>query len=427
MGAEETSVAIVEDGILDVDSRQCLGFGSDDILLLFMELLKGIDFPYATLSLSCPLDVNLLTELKERCWTLEDVFELSPQIIDFLVRIPGKSTLSYHFKAHEERMLSPLAYFNPSFIDLPSREASCCQASRYFLSEHDPEVLIVEKTKKQLLAEQSMDEPEENSFVEDSTNLGSSSSMSLFPPIQEQFSSSSNIVSNKCPCCKACYMEETSSRCCCFKEAPRVKSLFTHIKDTHVGQTDLTCQWMGKLTTQCGHSCQSITSMDIHIMRHITEELLPPSSTPMATVKSEKKPCDNIKSELFSLHELIFSAILKHESADRVDKIRKWLGMILLVGNGHQITGFRQMLTKKLSELAWSNKSPLAALSIPSSENESLVSYINLPKDIDIGSLAWKGAGVIARVDASRESWISAKEWDILRMRAVVDRFQHIK
>ncbi|KGG52818.1 hypothetical protein DI09_131p20 [Mitosporidium daphniae] len=430
VGAEETSVAIVEDGILDVDSRQSLGFGSDDILILFMELLKGIDFPYTALSLSCSPDVNLLTELKERCWTLEDATELSTQVVDFLVRIPGRSTASYHFKAHEERIMSPLTYFNPSFIDVPSRAAASLKASQYFLSDQDSEVLMVEKTKKKILAEQIADEQDENSFIEDSINLGSSLSVSLAPCANEQLSASSTITSDTCPCCRACLMKEPSISCCCFQgETPEIKALFNHIASAHMNATDVTCQWIDRNShATCGHFFSSIDNLEIHIMRHITEELFPsPSQAPMAASKSEKKPC-NIKNELSSLHELIFSAILKHENADRIDKIRKWLGMILLVGSGHQIAGFQQMLRKKLSELALSSKSPLASVSMPPSiESESLISYISLPKDIDIGSLAWKGAGVIARVDASRESWISAKEWDVLQMRAVVDRFQHIK
>lgn len=427
MGAEETSIAIVEDGILDIDSRQNLGFGSDDLITLFMELLKGIEFPYTSLSLSCAQDIGLLTELKERCWTLDDSVELSPQIFDFLVRIPGASTLSYHFKAFEERFVAPFTYFSPSFIDLPIHKLTEKFISNYFLSEFDSEVLIAEKTKKQILAEHNniSDELEpENSLSEHSI------STSIH---KDPLTSNSPTNTTKCNYCKKCFLLDTSASCCCFSKEPEIKDLFNHIKEAHFSLPlkDFTCEWISLTNENVPHICNgkqlSWLQLEMHIIRHLKENLNNQSTSSLPTTGTANVEKQSNKNETSSLHESILECILRHENPERIDKIKKWLSMILLVGGGHQISGFRQLLATKLNELATSGKYPSLSTLLMSIENEPLVSTISLPKDIDIMSLAWKGAGVVARVDSSRDTWISSKEWDALRLRAVVDRLPHIK
>jgi hypothetical protein len=59
-----------------------LDYGSDHLISLFASFLKGHDFPHKELNLNNPNDFDLLSELKERTCTLDEV-----QLKDFLMVI----------------------------------------------------------------------------------------------------------------------------------------------------------------------------------------------------------------------------------------------------------------------------------------------------------------------------------------------------
>ncbi|KAG8718047.1 actin-like protein arp8 [Ceratobasidium sp. 394] len=50
------------------------------------------------------------------------------------------------------------------------------------------------------------------------------------------------------------------------------------------------------------------------------------------------------------------------------------------------------------------------------------VQVVPAPKDIDPRVLSWKGAAVLAKLEALNDMWVSGSDWDMLGMRALRER-----
>lgn len=107
LGAQCISVGCVEEGLLLPDALVKLDYGGDDLTRLLHNILKHHNFPYQIpLGLKDPLDFELLNDLRVNLCTLdEEDVGVGAQVYEFFVRRPGKTTLQYHFKVFEERML----------------------------------------------------------------------------------------------------------------------------------------------------------------------------------------------------------------------------------------------------------------------------------------------------------------------------------
>jgi actin-related protein 8 len=107
IGAQCISVGCVEEGLLLPDALVKLDYGGDDLTRLLHNILKHHNFPYQIpLGFKDPLDFELLNDLRVNLCTLdEEDVGVGAQVYEFFVRRPGKTTLQYHFKVFEERML----------------------------------------------------------------------------------------------------------------------------------------------------------------------------------------------------------------------------------------------------------------------------------------------------------------------------------
>ena len=107
MGAEKTSVACVEDGMVIEESRMNLKFGGHDLTDTFTKMMLFDRFNYSDFNLMRRHDFLLAEELKEKYTTMSDE-SISVQQFEFHLRAHGQSTRKYTFKIYDEGMLAPM-------------------------------------------------------------------------------------------------------------------------------------------------------------------------------------------------------------------------------------------------------------------------------------------------------------------------------
>lgn len=96
--------------------RLFISIGGDDITRTFASFLLANKFPYADINLSRAYDWRLAQELKEKWCTMNEA-DISVQVYDFFVRLPGDSTKKYQCKVYDEVFLAPLCLVYPSILN----------------------------------------------------------------------------------------------------------------------------------------------------------------------------------------------------------------------------------------------------------------------------------------------------------------------
>ncbi len=116
IGAQKTSVACVEDGLVIEDSRVNLKFGGFDVTETFIKMLLFDHFPYQEINLRRRYDFLLAEELKQKYCTMSQA-DVSVQSLQLYLRAPDQDTRKYQFRAYDETILAPLGLFEPTIFD----------------------------------------------------------------------------------------------------------------------------------------------------------------------------------------------------------------------------------------------------------------------------------------------------------------------
>jgi actin-related protein 8 len=115
IGAQRTTIACIEDGVCQTDSRMSIGLGGDDITKTFASFLLANKFPYQEIDLNTTFDWRLAELLKEKWCTMNEA-DISVQVYDFFARTPFKPTLKYQCKVYDEVFLAPLCLVYPDIL-----------------------------------------------------------------------------------------------------------------------------------------------------------------------------------------------------------------------------------------------------------------------------------------------------------------------
>jgi len=115
VGAQKTSIACVEDGMVIEDSRINLKIGGYDVTETFIKMLLFDHFPYADINLQRRYDFLLAEELKINFCTLNQ--DIGVQTLNFHLRAPNQPTRKYQFKTYDEVILAPMGFYDPSVFD----------------------------------------------------------------------------------------------------------------------------------------------------------------------------------------------------------------------------------------------------------------------------------------------------------------------
>ena len=118
LGAQKTSIACVEDGMIIDNSRINLKYGGEDVTDAFVKMTIYNHFPYAEINLNRRYDFLLAEELKSKLCTMNEA-DITVQTYDFHLRTPDpkQDTRKYTCKIYDEVVLSPNGFFRPDLFD----------------------------------------------------------------------------------------------------------------------------------------------------------------------------------------------------------------------------------------------------------------------------------------------------------------------
>ncbi|KAH7038213.1 uncharacterized protein B0I36DRAFT_77003 [Microdochium trichocladiopsis] len=116
VGAQKTSIACVEDGLILEDSRINLKYGGFDVTETFIKMMLYDNFPYQKINLQRRYDFLLAEELKIKHCTMSQA-DISVQLYQFHLRAPNQPTYKYQFKTYDEVILSAMGYYEPEIFD----------------------------------------------------------------------------------------------------------------------------------------------------------------------------------------------------------------------------------------------------------------------------------------------------------------------
>ncbi|KJR86452.1 uncharacterized protein SPSK_02207 [Sporothrix schenckii 1099-18] len=116
VGAQKTSVACVEDGLVVEDSRINLKYGGFDVTETFIKMLLYDHFPYQEINLQRRYDFLLAEELKQKHSTMNQA-DISVQLYQFHLRVHNEPTHKYQFKTYDEVILAPMGFYEPTLFD----------------------------------------------------------------------------------------------------------------------------------------------------------------------------------------------------------------------------------------------------------------------------------------------------------------------
>lgn len=118
IGATQTKIACVDEGLVVDNSVITLDYGGDDVTRVFAKFLLDSNFPYQDLDLDTPHGWALAEHLKEQYATFQDA-NVAIQLYNFIKRVPGKpGAEKYEFKVFEEVMTASMGLFFPQIFNL---------------------------------------------------------------------------------------------------------------------------------------------------------------------------------------------------------------------------------------------------------------------------------------------------------------------
>ncbi|XP_017155875.1 actin-related protein 8 [Drosophila miranda] len=121
IGAQKTSIACIEDGISQLNSRVRLQYGGGDINQVLLMLLRKCGFPYRECSVQDSyVDARLMDKLKERFCHL-NAKVCGAQEKQFHLRKQNGQWLRYTLQVGDEAIMAPLAFFHTELLNITGK------------------------------------------------------------------------------------------------------------------------------------------------------------------------------------------------------------------------------------------------------------------------------------------------------------------
>ena len=149
VGASQTTVACIDEGIVLENSLVTLNYGGNDITRLFILLLSLNKFPFKEWQLDTVQGWQLAENLKKDLITYQDA-DVTVQVASFIKRLPGEDTEKFDFKIFDEVILAPLALFYPRIFKFLKERKSPSAAHRDNTSMKDERVSLLRNQNWQL-------------------------------------------------------------------------------------------------------------------------------------------------------------------------------------------------------------------------------------------------------------------------------------
>ncbi|KAH9940809.1 actin-like ATPase domain-containing protein [Epithele typhae] len=412
MGAVQTSIACVDDGLVIADTRIILSMGGNDITEFLYVLLDKIGFPYRDINLAKSYDWAVMEDLKSRLCTLAEG-DVALNLYDFSVRRPGKATEKYGLRAYDEIILAPMCLFEPRVIKFDRKRAGM----RFLMRAPDMTEEMVEQSTgadkfsleryvridvTHVLVPAPSTEPPPGSISVSQTPVGDGQSLAVTP--QPAASAAGTAPATPAPDGDAARLPK--------EEDVDMGDVMVGKNGKNDGKDDKKDATKGKQKATNGTDEAPVEVIDVDELD--TKPLAP---TPMAqavpvSVALPFNPYNNIdvsfEASKLPLDVAIFNAA---RAAGGDEKIRKYLQAVLVIGGTALVPGMAHALESRLQAIA----TPL----VPNMEK---VQIIPPPKDVDPRVLAWKGAAVLGKMEGVADLWVTGADWEMFGIRALKER-----
>lgn len=379
VGAQKTTIACVDEGLVIVDSRVRLNYGGDNITEAFTKLLLQQNFPYGDINLHNHNDDWALADRLKRQFCTFDEADIAVQLYHFFKKRAGQATEKYQFKVYDEVMLAPLGLFYPGLFQLdgqPRERPLFPEGYDHYTGEpNDP----VSRAQENLLANGGFTELTEEQLllkvVEDRPVLKQTSAYPKTVPTQEQ-----NLRPLPIPLDKAIIESITNAGIA--TDFGKARKMYDNL--LVVG---------GGLAKFPGF--ETLLSDRINIWR---PRLLSASTLDdiLLTVLKEKDKMDAKRKQM--VNELK-SKKKKGSDAEDVELTPAELRVI-------------DEETRVLVDLE-------KAHAVAEQGTLTPVSVLPAPKEFDPQDTCWKGGSVYGRLKVVNEMWITQDDWNLLSTRCL--------
>lgn len=432
IGAVKTSIACVDEGQVVPDTRITLDMGGDDITEYLFYLLKGINWPYRDFQLNRMYDWNLMTRLKKMTCSLAET-DVALNLYDFDVRRPGHITERYTMQVYDEPVVAAMCIFEPRIIDFDAKRARQRLLWTRENVEDVPDFSSDNLTQAMLISTQHLlpQQPPVQTFpskqqvpqVDGAHDADGDTEMDVGPQTDAPAETSTEKPREPSPGGKIGDEKHTPKPDDPVPDEnpPRSETVTEGPEGTAAAiqrEAEGSVETPQRSASPTQPSAGNESPPDVEIIpapgtkksqskakgegssRSAAPPPIPAPAAPSIDVRWEasKLPLD----------VAIFNSA---RAAGGVDRIKKFLQVVVIVGGTSMIPGMVHALESRLQAIAF----PL----VPGMEK---VQVVPSPKDIDPRVLSWKGAAVLAKLEALNEVWITPKDWDMLGMRALRER-----
>lgn len=367
VGAEKTSVACVEDGMILPETRIILNFGGSDITRFFGLLMTQragfvkSDFSNDLFSAKNLYGFSMFQRMKESFCTFRSS-DIAVQSGECYFRKPGQKTLMYNFKTFYEPLFSVYSMFYPEYSLQALKEFELQDDQNLSLLLGETEGVI--KTKFGISAIP-FHLPEQENTGEKRTSLYKEPLKMVYNPNKEIKPSNNDDVKN-----------------------------IVSVEPETQAEPELIIEEESKATL-------SIETGLICLQTAIVLSILSTSTKLHSALKNKNSSSEaDAKIQLSSTEE---------------ERIVKMFGSVLLTGGGLcHFPGAGPALREKIVTSFEQLKETFGFTVSNNNLDNILCDVIISPRDLEGEILAWKGASILVRLDGfmNPQSWMRAGEWE---------------
>ncbi|PNY20892.1 actin-related protein 8 [Tolypocladium capitatum] len=389
VGAQNTSVSCVEDGLCIEDSRVNLKYGGYDITETFIKMMLYDNFPYQDINLQRRYDFLLAEELKTKHCTMSQA-DISVQLYQFHVRAPNQPTRKYAFKTYDEVILSAMGVFDPSIFDSSVKLRGRRKLVERSYNAYDVEIPDDPSSAAQLAI---------LALVKPSITSSANANASGVSQLQQEVSTPSKERSQP------------------FNFLGRCEGVNGTPAESHAGSpapegsgTPVPAPFVfgsGRDGINGDSPAPSGTrAAGTPVPGQVSQATQPPPGMFIETPERSAASIAAERDSVLPMAPLDIAILTSIQNAAKGDdkKLRDLLGSIMVIGGGSKIPQFTVVLEEKLKARR------------PDLIDRILVS--RSARDMDEQVVAWKGASVFAKL-STNDSWITPFEFERLGARTL--------
>lgn len=424
VGAQTTTIACVDEGLIINDSRISLNYGGDNITETFIKLLLELSFPYKDIDLkSFNDDWELAESLKKNYVTFQDA-DIAVQLYNFYKRKPGQLTEKFEFKVFDEVMISPLGLFYPGLFQNEnedvvesSKRLFPVSMDQYSGKPNNPYSKAQENITTNHIHADLTDDQLLLEIVDEKNRLKNANPYSKPKPTKTSSELNSESQKKLIPLEKA--IIESITNAGIFTDFNKVKKLYDNLLVVGGG--------LGKIP-----AFDFLLTDRINIWR---PKFL--SSTAMEEilefVSNERLINENKKKELITEYKQRKAASMEPskseigETSTKVGAIKVEKSEDTTETGEEEATGAINLDDIELDQDELDEIEKLTAFELDLDYIDSIsdkgtllpVNVLPPPREFDPEVLTWKGGSVYARLKVIGEMWVTQNDWDLLESRCL--------